>query len=60
MTRKKIAKSFGRKIRYISYAKKNAAAPRWLDLKVYGKDRAYTRSVKRFKSRTWRRSSAKI
>ena len=60
MGRKKLSKSYGRKKRYIKYARKHSPAPRWLDIKVFGLGRAITRSVKRFKSRMWRKSKAKL
>ncbi len=48
-------KSKAKKNRLASAAKTAKSAPRWVDLKKYGLKRSLTRSVKRRKSRHWRR-----
>jgi ribosomal protein L39E len=48
-------KSLGRKLRLIKAEKEAKSAPRWVDIKKYGLKRSITRSVKRFRSRNWRR-----
>lgn len=58
--RKGISKSYGGKRRLIAAAKSNAPAPRWIDLKVFGFGKALRRSVKRFRSKHWRRDKLKL
>ena len=48
----------GRKLRLISKAKKGAA-PRWADLKKYGK-RARTRRIAVHRKKHWRRGRLKL
>lgn len=48
-------KSRGTKKRLNAAEKEAKSAPRWVDLKKYGMKRSLTRSVKRRKSRHWRR-----
>ena len=50
-------KNLGRKLRLISVRKKKAA-PRWCDLKKYGK-RARTRRIRVHRTKHWRRSRLK-
>ncbi|MBU3897171.1 MAG: 50S ribosomal protein L39e [Nanoarchaeota archaeon] len=50
--------NLGRKLRLIA-ARKRGAAPRWCDLKKYGK-RARTRKIRVHKHKHWRRSRLKI
>ena len=45
----------GRKVKLAKAKITSKAAPRWLDLKVYGLTRARYKSLKRFASRHWRR-----
>ncbi len=48
-------KSRGTKKRLNKANKEAKSAPRWVDLKKYGMKRSLTRSVKRRRSRHWRR-----
>ncbi len=48
-------KSSGKKKRLNKAEKTAKSAPRWVDLKTFGLKRSLTRSVKRRKSRHWRR-----
>ncbi|MDY6776981.1 MAG: 50S ribosomal protein L39e [Candidatus Nanohaloarchaea archaeon] len=48
-------KSSGKKKRLKKAAETAKSAPRWVDLKKFGMKRSLTRSVKRRKSRHWRR-----
>jgi ribosomal protein L39E len=48
-------KSRGKKKRLNKANKEAKSAPRWVDLKKYGMKRSMTRSVKRRRSRHWRR-----
>ncbi len=48
------------KMRIVKAKKSAKAAPRWIDLRVFGLGRARFRSVKRFRSRHWRRGASKI
>ncbi|MEA3229897.1 MAG: hypothetical protein U9P44_03200 [archaeon] len=52
-------KTFAKKMKMLTSKVDIKAAPRWIDLKVYGMQRAKFKAVKRFKSRSWRRSSIK-
>ena len=48
-------KTLGKKIK-IAVAHRTAdPSPRWVDIKVFGLKKARFRSVKRFRSRNWRR-----
>ena len=58
--RKNISKSYGGKKRLIAAAKSHSPAPRWLDLKVYGLGKSLRRSLKRFRSKHWRRDKLKL
>ncbi|NPA38610.1 MAG: 50S ribosomal protein L39e [Candidatus Nanohaloarchaeota archaeon] len=58
--RKRISKSLGGKKRLIAASKEHAPAPRWLDIKVFGLGKAMRRSIKRFRSKHWRRSKLKL
>ncbi|MBW6451940.1 MAG: hypothetical protein K0B02_04400 [DPANN group archaeon] len=49
-------KKYSKKIRLIAVRKEAKPAPRWADLKLFGLLRARFKSIKRFKSRQWRRS----
>jgi len=59
MARKALSKSLGNKIRRVSLYKSHSPAPRWIDLKVFGLGRAFYRSVKRFRSKHWRKNKYK-
>ncbi len=48
------------KLRIAKETKSAKPAPRWIDIKVFGLGRARFRSVKRFRSRHWRRGNSKI
>ncbi|MDY6777095.1 MAG: hypothetical protein SVU32_00390 [Candidatus Nanohaloarchaea archaeon] len=48
-------KSKSKKKRLIAANNEAKSAPRWVDIKKYGMKRSLTRSVKRRKSRHWRR-----
>ena len=48
-------KSRGKKKRLKKAENEAQSAPRWVDIKKYGVKRSLTRSVKRRKSRHWRR-----
>ncbi|MCK5039377.1 MAG: 50S ribosomal protein L39e [Candidatus Aenigmarchaeota archaeon] len=50
-------KTLGRKIKLAVAHRKADPSPRWIDIKVYGLQKARFRSLKRFRSRHWRRSS---
>ncbi|MCK4808933.1 MAG: hypothetical protein KAJ20_02880 [Candidatus Aenigmarchaeota archaeon] len=52
-------KTFSKKIKMLTEKAVAKAAPRWIDLKVFGLQRARHKTVKRFRSRSWRRSSIK-
>jgi len=58
--RKSISKSYGGKKRLIAAAKTHAPAPRWIDLKIFGLGKAMRRSIKRFRSKHWRRDKLKL
>lgn len=49
-------KSKAKKKRLAKAANTAKSAPRWVSLKVFGLDRARLKSVKRQKSRHWRRN----
>jgi len=53
-------KTAWKKSRLIKAKISSKAAPRWVDLRVFGLARARFRSVKRFRSRHWRRGASKI
>ena len=59
-TRKGISKSYGSKKRLIAARKSNAPSPRWIDLKIYGITRAMRKTLKRFRSKHWRRNKLKL
>lgn len=48
-------KTKGRKAKLAKSKKKASPAPRWIDIRKFGLGRARFRSVKRFKSKHWRR-----
>lgn len=52
-------KTFVKKMKMLTEKAIGKAAPRWIDLKVYGLQRARHKTVKRFRSRSWRRSNIK-
>ncbi|MCK5290079.1 MAG: hypothetical protein KAJ56_03960 [Candidatus Aenigmarchaeota archaeon] len=52
-------KTFSKKIKMLTEKAVSKAAPRWIDLKVFGLQRARHKAVKRFGSRNWRRRSIK-
>ena len=50
-------KTFMKKMKMLTAKTIQKAAPRWIDLKVYGLQRARHKTVKRFRSRSWRHSN---
>ncbi len=58
--RKSISKSYGGKKKLIAAAKSHAPAPRWIDIKVFGLGKALRRSVKRFRSKHWRKNKLRL
>ncbi len=52
-------KTFIKKMKMLTNMSSVKAAPRWIDLKVFGLQRARYKSVKRFRSRKWRRGNIK-
>ncbi len=48
------------KTKVIKEKRSAKAAPRWVDLRVFGLGRARFRAVKRFRSRHWRRGGSKL
>ncbi len=59
MARKAISKTLGSKIKRIKAFSSSSPSPRWIDLKVYGLGRAFTRSVRRFRVKHWRKNKYK-
>ncbi len=59
MARKYLSKSLGNKIRRVALYKMHAPAPRWIDLKIFGKQRALFRALKRSRSKHWRKNKYK-
>jgi len=48
-------KTKGKKIKLASARKSADPSPRWADIKVYGLKKARFRSIKRFRSKIWRK-----
>ena len=59
MARKELSKTLGNKIKRAKLFRSHGPAPRWIDLKVFGLGRAFTRSVKRFRTKHWRKNKYK-
>ena len=49
-------KNYSKKQKLISAKKTARPAPRWADIRLFGLLRSRFKSIKRFKSRNWRRS----
>ncbi len=59
MARKSISKSLGNKIKRAKLYRVHSPAPRWIDLKIFGLGKALYRSIKRFRSKHWRKNKYK-
>jgi len=50
-------KTHGRKLKLAKADKTASPAPRWLDIKIFGLKKARFRSLKRFRTRTWKKGA---
>jgi len=50
-------KTLGKKIKLACSHRSADPSPRWADIKVYGIQKARFRSIKRFRSKHWRRAA---
>ncbi len=50
-------KTHGKKLKLAKADRTASPAPRWLDIKIFGLKKARFNSLKRFRSRTWKKGA---